>query len=117
MTDIIRINDTTDETNALAEYAPDTNPAIAYLASLQSEHSRRTMKRCLQLMATLVLGEDTPDAWARLEWGSLRATHVKASVVALGEYVSPRTGKVLSPTSVNKHIAPLLGVYFSLRPC
>src|SRR5262249_5421384 len=50
----------------------ERNPLINYLADLQSEKSRRTIKSCLRIIASLSGYDD----YAKLDWSKLRREHL-----------------------------------------
>jgi site-specific recombinase XerD len=82
-----------------SNYAPDQNPALVYLASLQSEHSRRAMRQSLDTIAKLV----QPDMDAvTFPWHSLRYQHTQALRSQLATTCSAATG--------NRHLSALRGV-------
>jgi len=80
---------------------PTVNPAVAYLESLGSEISRKTMisplNRTAEIMAPGLTGKD---AWKFVPWERLKAFHVRAVMANL-------TG---SPATRNKALAALKGV-------
>jgi site-specific recombinase XerD len=96
---------TVTRTNELAEVSAegrtlvvdrrlDRNPAAVYLASLRSEHSRRTMRQALATIAEYLTG--SPDLWA-CPWESLRFQHTAAIGAYLaGKYAPATTNKMLS---------------------
>jgi len=88
-------------------FPPDRNPYHVYLARL-APGSRPTMAEALERIARIASGgrlgaEGFP-------WHGLRYQHVQAVRTALTDTVSGRTGKPLSPASVNKALAALRGV-------
>lgn len=76
------------------------NPAIAYLISLGSKRSRRTMKSNLNVTARLFGYNDT----THCDWPSLMTRH---HVMAVVEHLK---GKGLAPSTVNTYMAALKGV-------
>lgn len=66
-------------------------PALVYLASLQSDHSRRTMRRQLDQIAQLV---GYPDC-ERCPWHELRAQHTTAILAQLAGRYSPATANLM----------------------
>src|SRR5947207_11351122 len=76
------------------------NPAAIYLASLGSEHSRRTMHTALETIAQ-ILSQGRSSA-ADLQWGALRFQHTQAIRAALAEKYAPATA--------NKMLSALRGV-------
>lgn len=92
-----------DEAGALAADADlpaSRNPVTVYLAGLQSEASRRTMRSSLRTLTRMVIGngadpEDVP--WWRAEY-----QHAAALRARLAEEYAPAT--------VNKHLSALRGV-------
>ena len=86
--------------NATAELTTaSTNPAVVYLASLGSAHSRRAMAAALNRLAQLA---GYPDAEC-CPWAQMRAAHtaaLRARLVAEG----------LAPATVNQALAALRGV-------
>ncbi|MCI0547882.1 MAG: site-specific integrase [Candidatus Rokubacteria bacterium] len=86
---------------------PDRNPFRVYLARL-APGSRPTMAEALGMIARIASG-------GRLEaevfpWATLRYQHTQAIRTALVNTVSPRTGRPLSPASINKALSALRGV-------
>jgi site-specific recombinase XerD len=93
----------TIETTAIAPVTAlpaDRNPALIYLAGLNSEQSRRTMCQALDAIATLV--SDGRADILTLPWAALRFQHTAAIRAALAERYAP--------TTVNKMLAALRGV-------
>ena len=81
--------------------APTVNPAVAYLESLGSEVSRRTMISPLNQAARIINTELTGiDAWKFVPWEKMKAFHVRAVMASI-------TG---SPATRNKALAALKGV-------
>ncbi len=83
------------------------NPYYVYLARL-SPGSRPAMRGALGLVARLATGGRLQADC--LPWHLLRYQHVQALRSGLTEIVSPRTGKPLCPSTVNRHLAALRGV-------
>lgn len=96
--------------SALVEAAslpPDRTPYRVYLARL-APGSRPAMADALASVARIASsGRLGPEA---LPWHQLRYQHTQAIRQRLVETVSERTGKPLSPASVNKALAALRGV-------
>jgi len=83
------------------------NPYHVYLARL-APGSRPTMAEALATIARMASGGRVgPEA---LPWHQLRYQHTQAIRQRLVEAVSERTGKPLSPASINKALAALRGV-------
>ena len=77
----------------------DQQPALAYMADLPSEHTRRNVQRHLNIIADMLL----PGANAlTLKWGALGAQHTAAVKSALAAQYKP--------TSANVMLASLRGV-------
>src|SRR5690606_35494504 len=76
------------------------HPAAVYLASLGSPHSRRNMKRYLNLIANLLSGERA--GVQTLDWSALRYPHVQA--------LRTRLMATYAPATVNAMLAALRGV-------
>ncbi len=87
------------------------SPAAAYLARL-GVGSRDTQRRALDTLAGLASGGEH-DA-RTLPWERMDYTVTQAVRAALVGTVSLRTGRLLSPASINRHLAALRGV---LREC
>lgn len=85
----------------------DRNPFYVYLARLSSG-SRPTMAESLERIARIASGGQF--SAEGLPWHQLRYQHVQAIRTALVETISERTGKRLSPSSVNKSLSSLRGV-------
>jgi site-specific recombinase XerD len=84
----------------LADAIPnDRNPALVYLASLDSPLSRRTMGSALGLVAEMLTGSKD---YARTAWHHLRYPHVMALRARLTERLAPRT--------VNRMLTAVRGV-------
>src|SRR5690606_30212983 len=67
-----------------------------------------TMAEALHTIAGMASGGAIPGDAS--PWHQLRYQHAQAIRTRLAETVSARTGKPLSPASVNKHLAALRGV-------
>src|SRR4051812_17135859 len=94
-------------TSAGGEPLP-ANPAFAYIASLGSEVSRRTMVSPLNRAASILNPElSGKDAWRSVPWQKLTAPVVRAVMAKL-------TG---SPATRNKALAALKGVSRSAWEC
>ncbi len=92
---------------AAATLPPDRSPYRVYLARL-AHGSRPAMADALATIARIASGGRVgPEA---LPWHQLRYQHTQAIRQRLVETVSERTGKPLSPASVNKALAALRGV-------
>ena len=99
-------------TVALAEaLPPERNPALVYLGRLTSAHSRRTMRGCLAAIAVFVWPE-APEGLGPEDypWWTLGYPHAAAVRRVLAERPSLKTGKPLSVSRVNLHLAALRGV-------
>lgn len=99
----------TNPTKSLARIetlAISQQPAAAYIASLRSEGSRRTMVEALGSIAKAIRPElaelANAEAMAAVEWHKLENVHVEAICTKLAERYSPNTA--------NKKRAALLGV-------
>jgi integrase len=93
--------------NGATLLAPDRNPFYVYLARL-SAGSRPTMAEVLGTIARIASGGRlAPDTFP---WHSLRYPHVQAVRTALTETISTRTGKPLSPATLDKTLSALRGV-------
>lgn len=88
----------------------DENPYWVYLARFSGE-SERTMRRCLDRIAAIILhqppGTAAPRLGERIPWEQIRYPH---AILLRTEF----TGHWSSPSHVNKHLAALRGV---LREC
>ena len=92
---------------ALVSVPASRNPFHVYLARLAAG-SRPTMAEALDTIAGMASGGAIPgDAFP---WYQLRYQHAQAIRTRLVETISARTGRPLSPASVNKHLAALRGV-------
>lgn len=85
----------------------DRDPVRFYLARL-SAGSRPAMASALDRVAAIASGGRRGAAC--FPWQALRYPHVQVIRVALVESPSPRTGRPLSPASVNKILSALRGV-------
>ncbi|MBI5929857.1 MAG: tyrosine-type recombinase/integrase [Chloroflexi bacterium] len=92
------------QTNTLITQSLDQNPAVIFIASKTSEHSRRTMHRALDSIAQMI--DPDQDAF-QLHWENLRYTHTAVIRTRLIE-------KGYKPASVNVMLAALRGV---LKEC
>lgn len=90
---------TTFAIEAATTTAVELNPAIAYLVSLDSKRSRRTMTSCLNRVAAM-LGYDSLHV---CPWGNLRRHHIQAIRERLVELDR-------APSTINTYIAALKGV-------
>jgi integrase len=85
----------------------DQNPYHVYLARL-SLGSRPTMAEALERIARIASGgQVSADCFP---WHGLRYQHVQVIRTALVETISERTGKPLSPATVNKALCAIRGV-------
>jgi integrase len=91
-------------------YDPERCPYRVYLDTLDSEHSRRTMRGCLDRIARLVHPGATTGAGR--PWWLLRYEHTVRIRTLLREGAG--TGPPPSPATVNKHLVALRRV---LREC
>ncbi len=104
------------ENNSLAQtgQAPAIHPALAYLASLGSDRSRRVMRDDLAMIAALLLGVDPASVTAsdrrvligQVQWQALRITHTNAIRTALAARYAHHTA--------NRMLCALRGV---LKAC
>ncbi len=92
---------------ALPLERPGQDPAPIYLAGLAAG-SRRAMAQALDQVARIATGGQLGPE--RLPWAALRYEHTQAIRAALRDTVSPRTGRPLSPASINKTLCALRGV-------
>lgn len=83
----------------------DQNPAAVYLASLGSDKSRITMEANLDIIARLLGSLDC----FTCNWAGLRFQHTAAIRARLQEIPSSKTGKPLSPATVNQILCALRG--------
>src|SRR5687767_8132926 len=90
---------TTTTALAPAVYPADQNPALVYLASLKSAHSKRAMRQSLTVIADIVLPGCAIEAFP---WHLLRYQHTQAMRVKLAD----TTGT----PAANRHIYALRGV-------
>ena len=88
----------TNQTNiVLIEALPlDQNPAAVYLASLESEGSRRNQKAALDMIAGLLT--DNADAFS-VDWSKVRYQHTTA--------IRTRLAEVYAPSNANRHLSAL----------
>lgn len=84
--------------------SPAHNPAAVYLASLESVHSRRTMRGALDRIAGMLASGATAETFP---WSQVRYTHATALRSKLQDEISDRTGKPLSYQTVNKMLSAL----------
>jgi integrase/recombinase XerD len=96
-----------DELIALPAERPDRDPARVYLAGLAAG-SRRSMAQALDQVARIASGGQA--GADDLPWAALRYKHTQAIRAALRDLISPRTGRPLSPGSINKTLCALRGV-------
>jgi integrase/recombinase XerD len=92
-------------------YGPTRDPVRLYLARL-SPGSRRVMASALQSVAT-ILSRGLLDA-ETVPWHHLRYEHVQAVRASLLATLSPKTGKPLAASSVNRTLCAVRGV---LKEC
>ncbi len=92
---------------ALPADRPDRDPARVYLAGLAAG-SRRSMSQALDQVARIATGGQV--GAEALPWAALRYEHTQAIRAALRDVISPRTGRPLSPASINKTLCALRGV-------
>jgi len=85
----------------------DRNPYFVYLTRLSSG-SRPTMSESLERIARIASGGQF--SAEGFPWHQLRYQHVQVIRTALVETISERTGKTLSPSSVNKSLSAIRGV-------
>ncbi len=76
----------------------DQNPALVYLARLGSEHSRRTQRQALEVIAYMLIGDDL----LRCNWAALRYQHTQLIRSMLAEKYAP--------ASANRMLSALRGV-------
>jgi site-specific recombinase XerD len=84
------------------------NPYLAYLASLSTPESRRSMAGCLDRIAALATGQPVNAAHRagqQFPWGQLRFSHTTAIRAMLT--AQTRDGTPWSPAYCNKHLAAL----------
>lgn len=77
----------------------DQNPALVYLAGLNTESGRRTMRQALDAIAHLVSG-GRADLYT-LDWSALRFQHTQA--------IRARLAETYAPATVNKYLSALRG--------
>ena len=87
---------TTERTEVVTGQAARTNPALVYLAGLESAASRRTMFQCLNAIAEIA--QPGADLYT-LPWAALRFEHTNAIRARLAEMHEYRTA--------NKHLSAL----------
>ncbi len=85
----------------------DRSPLHVYLARLATG-SRPAMGEALEAIARLASGGQI--GGERFPWHTLRYAHVQAIRTRLTETISERTGKPLSPATINKSLCALRGV-------
>ncbi len=90
-----------------AQIPRDRNPYHVYLARLSSG-SRPTMAEALERIARIASGGRVSAGC--FPWHALRYQHVQVIRTALVETISERTGKPLSPATVNKALSAIRGV-------
>jgi len=90
---------TSQDLTTLHAGALDRNPAAVYLASLESETSRRTMRGALDTIADLLAGGS--DALT-LPWPQVRFQHTAA--------VRSKLAELYAPATTNKMLSALRGV-------
>ena len=89
------------------QYQRDRNPYFVYLGRLASG-SRPTMAEALDRVARIASGSRL--SGDRFPWHALRYQHIQVIRTALVETISERTGKPLSPATVNKALCAIRGV-------
>jgi hypothetical protein len=89
----------TSDLTTLEQQALDRNPAAVYLASLENETSRRTMRGALDTIAGLLI--EGSDAFT-LPWPSLRFQHTTA--------IRSKLSEIYAPATANKNLSALRGV-------
>src|SRR5262245_26902153 len=92
---------------APTSFPTSRNPFHVYLARLAAG-SRSTMAEALDSIARVASGGTI--AVDCFPWHQLRYQHSQAIRTRLAETISARTGRPLSPASLNKHLAALRGV-------
>lgn len=95
----LRNNQSTEVCSQYDSAVLSSNPALAYLASLSSKRSEKTMGSLLNIIAKLIGYKDLYDC----EWGKLRRHHVQGILKILSD--SDR-----APATVNTYLAALKGV-------
>ncbi len=103
----ISLGDGAISINCSAQIPRDRNPYHVYLARLSSG-SRPTMAEALERIARIASGGQV--SADHFPWHGLRYQHVQAIRAALVETISERTGKPLSPATVNKALSAIRGV-------
>ncbi|NTW04277.1 MAG: tyrosine-type recombinase/integrase [Oscillochloris sp.] len=106
MSEIVPTPEDADPLGLVERTDPSRSPAMVYLASLPSPHSRRTMRACLSTMAHLLMGNADTDPLS-IPWERLTYAHTAALRAHLIERQAPAT--------VNKHLAALRGVLTECR--
>ena len=86
----------------------ESSPVVVYLASLGSDRSRRVQKQRLDKIARLMTS-GTSDCLS-FPWEGVTYEIAQAIRTLLSEEISPQTGRQLSPSYVNAHLAALRGV-------
>lgn len=86
---------------------PDCNPLTVYLTGLGAG-SRRSMAQALEQLARIATGGEV--GADDLPWAALRYEHTQAIRATLRDTLSARTGRPLSPASINKTLCALRGV-------
>jgi site-specific recombinase XerD len=93
--------------------SPECNPYVVYLARLDSDESRRTMRSCLDRIAAIAAnlkGSPPAGLGARFTWHLLRHQHTAALRAEIHKQTSARSGQPWSPNQINKHLVALRGV-------
>lgn len=87
---------------------PSTNPFVAYIDSLRSPESRRTMRGCLTYVAQKI-GFERPED---VPWHLLKPHIVKHLRMRMLEqtYTDHNDSRPWSPATVNKHLAAIRGI-------
>ncbi len=78
----------------------EQNPAVIYLATLTSDHSKRNMRRHLDSIASMISDHQLDSR--TLQWGALRHTHTQA--------IRARLIAGYAPATVNVMLSALRGV-------
>lgn len=93
-----------------AEIAPDEDPYLLYLSTLKSAESRRTMGRCLDRIAAMLLGDADADGYPTTGQGKAwweidcrKALIIRAALMEQG----------WSPSHVNKHLSALRSILWT----
>lgn len=116
--EIARLEDAHPRMLSAEELPPsDTNAYLVYLARLDSDESRRTMRDCLDRIAGMATGTEDPPPlpWSgqAFAWHLLRHQHTAALRARMHERVTNRAGRVSapwSPSHINKHLVALRSV-------